>query len=126
MSPLLLQACWQALEGAWQACGVAGPEALRRYAASGQLAPESGEAGAAGDGGAGATAAGLLGAYLQLHQVPCAPALRQTAAQVQEMLRGAGLRDAGAAAAAAAAMLASVHRGLGLPAAQALAAALLH
>lgn len=120
ISPLLLQACWQQLEAAWAASGAASAEALRHYASSGALAGE------AEGGGGDAAAAGMLGAYLQLHSVPAAPALQQTGAQVQEMLKGAGLQDAGAAATAAAAMLASVHRGLGLPAAQALAAALLH
>jgi hypothetical protein len=68
----------------------------------------------------------MLGAYLQLHGVPAAAILQQTAGQVQEMLRGAQLQDVTAATAAAAAMLAATHRHLGLPAAQTIAAALLH
>lgn len=68
----------------------------------------------------------MLGAFLQLHGVPPAGVLQQTAGRVQEMLQSAGLQDAGAAATAAAAMLCAMHRGMGLSAAQALATALLH
>jgi hypothetical protein len=117
ISPLLLQACWQQLEAAWGESGAVSGEALRRYASCGAVAGEGAEAG---------EAAGMLGAYLQLHGVPSAAMLQQTAGQVQEMLRGAQLQDATAATAAAAAMLAATHRHLGLPAAQAIAAALLH
>ncbi len=124
ISPLLLQACWQQLEASWAASSVADGEALRRYTSSGALAA------APADGAAGAdhvcSAAGMLGAFLQLHSVPPAAVLQQTAGRVQEMLQGAALQDASAAATAAAAMLCATHRGLGLPAAQALAAALLH
>lgn len=124
ISPLLLQASWQQLEAAWADGDVAGGEALRRYASSGALAAAAGD-GEAGSSSALATA-GMLGAFLQLHAVPPAATLQQTAGRVQEMLRDAALQDAGAAATAAAAMLCASHRGLGLPAAQALAAALLH
>lgn len=140
LSPLLVQAAWRALEAAWAGSGATSGEALRRYVSTGALAavPEDGAAEAEGassdehgSGGGSAdaravAAAGLLGAYLQLHSVPDAAALQRAAGQVQEMLRGAQLTDVGAAAAAAAAMLAATHRGLALPAAQAIAAALLH
>lgn len=99
---------------------------LRRYASTGALAAPAAEGEGGAEDGPAASAAGMLGAFLQLHAVPPAAALQHTCGQVQDMLRGAQLRDAGAAAAAAAAMLCATHRGLGLPAAQALAAALLH
>ncbi|KAL4443950.1 hypothetical protein ABPG75_011687 [Micractinium tetrahymenae] len=128
INPLLLQATWQALEATWTAGSATGAEALRRYVATGALADSP----AAADGGVGAVAAdaaaaaGKLGAYLQLHGVPAPGALQAVAGEVQDMLRSAGLPNAGSAAAAAAAMLARRQPGLSLPAAQALAAALLH
>ena len=120
VDPLLLQACWQQLEAAWAGSSAVTADALRSYVSSGALA-EAGELAAGAE-----LAAGTLGAFLQLHCVPAACVLQQTAEQVQEMLRGAALPNAAAATAAAAAMLASVHRGMGLPAAQTIAAALLH
>ncbi|PSC69420.1 anaphase-promoting complex subunit 1 isoform X2 isoform B [Micractinium conductrix] len=134
LPPALVQACWHALEEAWERGGTASGEALRRYVASGTLGPAADAGGGTASGasaGAGcpasvAAAAGMLGAYLQLHSVPPAGALRAAAAQVDEMLQGARLGDAGSARAAAAAMLAATQRGMALPAAQALAAALLH
>lgn len=129
VAPLLLQTCWQALQAAWERSGAVSADALRRYVGSGALAATEGEGDGASTGAAGAeaaSAAGMLGAYLQLHGVPAARELQQTAQQVQGMLQGAGLPDAGAATAAAAAMLAATHRGMALPAAQSLAAALLH
>lgn len=125
ISPLLLQSCWQQLEAAWAASGAVDSAALQRYASTGALAGSAAEDESGAQGGP-ATAAGMLGAFLQLHAVPPAGALQHTCGQVQEMLRGAQLRDAGDAASAAAAMLCATHRGLGLPAARALAAALLH
>ena len=135
LSPLLLQACWQQLEACWTSSGAISTAALRSYVGSGALAAAAAEedeevGGTEGGGGQEAAdpgfCAGMLGAYLQLQGVPGATALQQTSGQVQEMLLGAQLPSAAAAAAAAAAMLATTHRGLSLPAAQAIATALLH
>lgn len=115
ITPLLLQACWKQLEVAWAECGATDSRTLRKYVSTGALAAEA-------DG----AAAGFLGAYLQLHSVPAAALLQKTASQVQDMLRDAQLPGADAASAAATAMLAATHRRMGLSAAQALAAALLH
>ncbi|KAI3425098.1 hypothetical protein D9Q98_008476 [Chlorella vulgaris] len=123
ISPLLLQACWRQLEQAWARSGAVTSTALRRYVSTGSLAASSDAA--ASEAGSLA-AAGMLGTYLQLHGVPAAVTLQETARQVQEMLRGAQLCDAAAAGTAAAAMVAATHKGMRLPAAQAIAAALLH
>lgn len=123
ISPLLLQACWQQLEAAWTDSRAISGKALRHYVSSGALAVPAEVPTAAAEVVA---AAGMLGSYLQLHGVPMAGVLQQTARQVQDMLGEAQLPNAAAARAAAAAMLASVAPGMGLPAAQAIAAALLH
>lgn len=129
INPLLLQATWQALEAAWVAGGSTDADALRCYVATGALAGSPAtedENASTASGLAAGDAAGQLGAYLQVQGVPAPGALQSLAGEVQEMLRSAGLPDASAAAAAAAAMLARRQPGLTLPAAQALAAALLH
>lgn len=123
ISPLLLQACWRQLEQAWARSGAVTSTALRRYVSTGSLAASSDAA--ASEAGSLA-AAGMLGTYFQLHGVPAAVTLQETARQVQEMLQGAQLCDAAAAGTAAAAMVAATHTGMRLPAAQAIAAALLH
>lgn len=114
MSPLYLQSCWLQLQQTWEAAGI-GAEAgkadsspLRQYLHTQQL-PQ-------GDGG-------LLGAYLQLCDVPAVPRLRSVLERVQHALQEMQLGDGPEARGAAAALLAAACKGMPVETAQAIVAA---
>lgn len=115
MSPLYLEACWAALAAAWEAGGAAGP-GLAHYLRTQQL-------GGDGGGGGGGWDPGMLGAFLQLNEVPAPAALHGALEGAQRALGELQAGGGAGARAAAGALLAAAFRGMPLGAAYALAAA---